>query len=88
MLVNAFGYNQIAQVRGGYPNGYVFTARYVGISKGIALSGTDPVDAAAAVQLFVNALHADFYEPCEVTGDLLNYRCTGTVMEVLHDAKK
>lgn len=88
MLVNAFGYNQIAQVRGGYPNGYVFTARYVGISKGVALSGTDPVDAAAAVQLFVNALHADFYEPCEVTSDLLNYRCTGTVLEVLHDAKK
>lgn len=43
---------------------------------------------ADAARIFANALLSDYYESTYLSGDAVNFVCTGTVLEVLHNAGK
>lgn len=58
MLVSALGYDFLATLEGGYPDGYIFAAQKTGLLDGVVLSQNEPVSIKQATILFQNALNA------------------------------
>lgn len=65
VLVNALGYESMAQNSGGYPNGYLSVAADVGITDGIK-TYDDGLKAGDLTKLLLNALECS---PCEINFD-------------------
>jgi len=55
MLIKAMGYLPYAEAQGGYPTGYLYTGKQIGITKGIGNAG-GLVDMKTAVKLIYNTL--------------------------------
>jgi|GEM_PF-3387021 len=63
ILVDATGHGVKAAARGGYPVGYMTTAKEIGIFKGVNVSSADKVTGKVAVKLLVNLCDAEVLEP-------------------------
>lgn len=57
MIERALGYADIAELKGGYPNGYLSAASECGLNKNIHIQSDAELDAAKFVQLMYNALN-------------------------------
>ena len=59
MLVNAAGYEEYAQIAGGWPNGYLTWGSTLGVNKGITGVGNDTeLTRAQVAQMLINAMKA------------------------------
>ena len=72
MVVVGLGYNQKAELRGGYPAGYFAVAKDLDLLEDIDLTAADPLVNAMAAQLIYNSLFVDIAKVNGV-GDYLNY---------------
>lgn len=56
MTVAALGYGQMAELRGGYPSGYLVVAGSIRLLGGLELTGNEPLSRGGAARLLYNAL--------------------------------
>ena len=61
-LANAMGYDEIAQKRGGYPDGYIAVGTEIGLSKGITAAYDAPLTRGEVTKILSNALDAETVE--------------------------
>lgn len=72
VLVAALGYESYAYASGGYPAGYIYTAKSIGLLKGAA-SENGSVNMGTAAALISNALRCDVLLSQSVSGDYVTY---------------
>lgn len=62
MIVAALGYEEDAQNRGGYPNGYINVADSLGITSGVFFSNTDKATRGDIALMIYNSLNVEYYD--------------------------
>lgn len=62
MIVACLGYTPAAEANGGYPNGYIFEATDLGITKGATAAGNQPATRGIVAKLVFNSLDVDMME--------------------------
>ncbi len=73
MLVNVLGYGYIAEIKGGYPSGYLELARKLDLDEDITLRGEAEITRGEMATLVVNALNANVAEITGVSLDSEDY---------------
>ena len=62
MIVAALGYEESAENKGGYPNGYISVANSLGITSGVSYSNTNKATRGNIALMIYNALNAKYYD--------------------------
>ena len=70
ILVRVLGYEQYAQLNGGYPTGYLITAKETGILKSFSYKDESALTRAEAATLVFNALHSPILEQVSYGDDI------------------
>lgn len=84
MLVCALGYGVKAEMKGGYPLGYVKTANEIGLLKGLEFNGKSNAKRADVVFLVYNALDIPLLELQSIdTGDAVYSQTERTFRKIL-----
>lgn len=66
MIVSTLGYDAMAQVNGGYPIGYLYTATQIGITRNIVYSSVDNALRGQLFKALYNALKVDLMEDIDL----------------------
>lgn len=69
IIINALGYKTIAERSGGYPSGYYFVAKQIGLLKNIDLAAGDIISGGDAVRILYNALFTNVIEMVSIDSD-------------------
>lgn len=69
IMVRVLGYEYMAQEKGGYPAGYLYTANRLELMDNITTAQTDPVTKGDAAHLFFNSLEVTLTEEVGYSGD-------------------
>lgn len=74
MLVNMTGYKAVAEMNGGWPLGYVFTANKIGLFKGVSAAGLEgDITRGEFNRLLYNAVNVDIYRQNGVNGEYIDF---------------
>lgn len=77
ILVSMTGYKVIADINGGYPDGYVYAANRIGLFKGVEITDSEaPVSKEVFTKMLYNAINADLYEQTGFSFDNKVYTTT------------
>ena len=74
MLINALGYTYHADALGGYPTGYYFIAKEIGMLKGINISLESSLNGGYAVKLIYNSLFTNLVEMVSIDSNGVNLK--------------
>lgn len=85
MAVTALGYGIKASLYGGYPAGYVKTARECEIDEDVNAVGSDAIDANDFYALIKNILNCKIFDINSIEDGGLKYKANDTVLEKLYD---
>lgn len=77
VVVSMLGYDEIATVLGGYPNGYLQIGNKCKLLNGVNGLGTDVITARSAVALLSNAFEVQVKKALEITNGELTYKDAG-----------
>lgn len=80
ILVSAAGYRQEAEARGGYPGGYIETAKKMKLFNGISDSDLAAVNKKCVYTMMFNAMKADFPDVASIGEDSIKYEKNGDNM--------
>ena len=61
-LIVVLGYTDVAEMKGGWPNGYIAVSNELGLTKGMQIAYNSPMTKGDFVHLLYNALHAEVME--------------------------
>lgn len=85
MAVTALGYGIKASLYGGYPAGYVKTARECEIDEDINAVGSNAIDANDFYALIKNILNCKIFDINSIEDGGLKYKANDTVLEKIYD---
>lgn len=85
MIMRALGYEQLAQMSGGYPGGYLSLAESEGIFDGIDTAIYDYATSETIMRMLCNMLEANIYV-VELSGSKTTYEQGKTFMEQYYEA--
>lgn len=89
IIIHILGYGYRANADGGYPTGYMYTAKNLGLLSGVGGAYSDVLSFDTAMKLFYNAVDVPIAEVSGV-GDNLTYSINpdNTILSVYHDMDK
>lgn len=87
MVMRALGYEKIAQLQGGYPNGYLSMAGDEGVLDGIENQAGDYATLDTVMKMLCNMLETEMYV-VKLSGADVNYEQGKTFMEQYYNAYK
>lgn len=89
IVVRALGYEQMAQLSGGYPTGYLVVANDIGITKGVTIKDKNAISRGEAATVVYKALHAPLLKQTSFGDDVKNDSDRNvTVLSENHDIYK
>ena len=82
-LVNSLGYSELAEQRGGYPDGYMSIGTELGLLKDIQAGHESPVTRGEVTKILSNALKARTLEMTSISPDKVSYAKGSTLLECI-----
>ncbi len=73
VMVSMLGYDPMAEVKGGYPNGYIQAASTIKLTSGMSFAGDDYATYEQVAQIIYNALDIPVYEIGAIGEDYVDY---------------
>ena len=85
IIMKAIGYGAMSELKGGYPSGYLMTAKQSGVLTGSFVNENTLLSGDMAVRLLYNTLFADVMKPTGFSDKYVDYDTDQNVLEFFHD---